>query len=119
MSWLDRLKHSSSSEAAASKKGGFVGLVAYPPGASPETERPESAPKGSSVGFVAYPADEYLAKPPTGPAPATTTAQAWRQADAAYLRHHFTCTTCCAAGHGRADRCTTGADLWATYETCP
>ena len=50
------------------------------------------------------------------PAPATTTPPDWRQADAAYLRHHFTCPSCCAAGHGRGDRCTTGADLWASYE---
>lgn len=39
----------------------------------------------------------------------------WRQADADYLRHHFTCPSCCAAGHGRGQRCATGAALWATY----
>lgn len=52
------------------------------------------------------------------PAPATTAAAVtdWRQADAAYLRHHFTCPACCAAGHGRGDRCATGSQLWATYE---
>lgn len=40
----------------------------------------------------------------------------WRPLAAAYYRHHFTCKTCTAAGHGRGDRCTTGADLWASYE---
>ncbi len=51
-------------------------------------------------------------------APATTAAVVtdWRQADAAYLRHHFTCPSCCAAGQGRGDRCPAGADLWAAYE---
>jgi len=48
-----------------------------------------------------------------------TTAEAlpdWRQADADYLRHHFACLTCCAAGHGRGERCATGSGLWTTYE---
>lgn len=49
-------------------------------------------------------------------APAPAPAPDWRQADGAYLTHHFTCPSCCAAGHGRGDRCTTGAELWATYE---
>lgn len=40
----------------------------------------------------------------------------WRPLAADYYRHHFTCPSCCAAGHGRGDRCTTGADLWASYE---
>ena len=40
----------------------------------------------------------------------------WRPLAAAYYRHHFTCQTCTAAGHGRGNRCTAGADLWATYE---
>lgn len=40
----------------------------------------------------------------------------WRPLAAAYYRHHFTCPACCAAGHGRGDRCTAGADLWASYE---
>lgn len=58
------------------------------------------------------------ANDPQAPAPAQriTTAPDWRQADAAYLRHHFTCPSCCAAGQGRGDRCTAGADLWASYE---
>lgn len=49
--------------------------------------------------------------------PATTVAAGidWRQADAEYLRHHFTCSRCCTAGHGRGDRCPAGADLWAAY----
>lgn len=54
--------------------------------------------------------------PAPAPAPATTPAPDWRQADAAYLRHHFTCPACCAAGHGRGDRCATGSPLWTTYE---
>ena len=50
------------------------------------------------------------------PAPASEALTDWRQADADYLRHHFTCPTCCAAGHWRGDRCTAGAALWATYQ---
>lgn len=49
------------------------------------------------------------------PAQAVTAAPDWRQADAEYLQHHFTCKSCCAAGHGRGDRCTTGAELWTAY----
>lgn len=33
-----------------------------------------------------------------------------------YLLHHWTCKTCCAAGQGRGDRCSPGADLWAAYD---
>lgn len=57
-----------------------------------------------------------VANDPQAPALATTPAPAWLQADAEYLQHHFTCKTCCAAGHGRGDRCKAGANLWATYE---
>jgi hypothetical protein len=64
--------------------------------------------------------DAPMPAPATTPAPASSTAAPaltdWRQADADYLRHHFTCPSCCAAGHGRGQRCATGADLWATYE---
>ena len=49
-------------------------------------------------------------------APAPAPAPDWRQADSSYMRHHFTCRTCCAAGHGHGTRCTAGADLWASYE---
>lgn len=57
--------------------------------------------------------------PETKPAPADSTAAPapdWRQADADYLRHHWQCPSCCAAGHGRGDRCATGAQLWAAYQ---
>lgn len=50
------------------------------------------------------------------PAPATAPAPDWRQADADYLRHHFACSSCCAAGQGRGQRCAAGAALWTTYE---
>lgn len=33
-----------------------------------------------------------------------------------YLLHHWGCKTCCAAGQGRGQRCTPGADLWAAYD---
>ncbi len=60
---------------------------------------------------------EFLAVEAANDAPAPApTPMDWRQADAAYLLHHFRCPSCCAAGHGRGDRCTTGADLWAIYE---
>lgn len=70
--------------------------------------------RASLVAFLAVEA----ANDPQAPAPVQriTTAPDWRQADATYLRHHFTCPSCCAAGQGRGDRCTTGADLWASYE---
>lgn len=39
-------------------------------------------------------------------------------ADKAYQSHHATCRTCHAAGArpGSAQRCPTGAQLWAAYE---
>ena len=40
----------------------------------------------------------------------------WRQADRAYLNHHFRCPTCISAGKGYGKRCPTGLDLWNAYE---
>lgn len=42
----------------------------------------------------------------------------WYGADKAYQLHHCSCGTCRAAGArpGAAQRCPTGAQLWATYE---
>ena len=40
----------------------------------------------------------------------------WRQADLAYLNHHFGCPTCISAGKGYGKRCPTGLDLWNGYE---
>lgn len=50
-----------------------------------------------------------------------TTPQAaldWNAADSAYLRHHFSCPTCCAAGMAAGDRarCTNGQALWDAYQ---
>lgn len=41
----------------------------------------------------------------------------WHAADAAYQLHHANCPTCRAAGAapGSVQRCTVGAQLWATY----
>ena len=33
-----------------------------------------------------------------------------------YHLHHFGCTTCCAAGQGRGDRCEIGMGLWTAYQ---
>ena len=33
-----------------------------------------------------------------------------------YHQHHFGCTSCCAAGQGRGDRCEIGMGLWAAYQ---
>lgn len=33
-----------------------------------------------------------------------------------YLLHHWGCKTCCAAGQGRGERCTDGAELWVAYD---
>ena len=33
-----------------------------------------------------------------------------------YHLHHFGCTSCCAAGQGRGDRCEIGMGLWAAYQ---
>lgn len=45
-------------------------------------------------------------------------AQSERQAllHTQYLLHHWGCKTCCAAGQGRGERCTAGADLWVAYD---
>ena len=34
----------------------------------------------------------------------------------AYHLHHFGCTSCCAAGQGRGDRCEIGMGLWTAYQ---
>ena len=34
----------------------------------------------------------------------------------AYHQHHFGCTSCCAAGQGRGDRCLIGMGLWTPYQ---
>ena len=34
----------------------------------------------------------------------------------AYHQHHFGCTSCCAAGQGRGDRCEIGMGLWTAYQ---
>lgn len=34
----------------------------------------------------------------------------------AYLMHHWRCSVCCAAGHGRGHRCEIGGSLWNDYQ---
>lgn len=43
----------------------------------------------------------------------------WNAADRAYLEHHFTCPTCCAAGASQAahPRCPAGQALWEVYQS--
>ena len=65
-----------------------------------------------------------LARPPA-PAPAKSEklkfmdwADGWRELDQAYLRHHWGCPQCKAAGRGAGYglRCGVGAALWRAYE---
>jgi hypothetical protein len=42
--------------------------------------------------------------------------QKFKEAHAAYLRHHWTCRPCCAAGKRRGARCKQGQMLWTLYE---
>jgi len=42
--------------------------------------------------------------------------QKFKEAHAAYLRHHWTCQLCCAAGKRRGTRCEQGQMLWTGYE---
>ena len=42
--------------------------------------------------------------------------QKFKEAHAAYLRHHWTCQPCCAVGKGRGTRCKQGQILWTGYE---
>lgn len=46
-----------------------------------------------------------------------TSAEHWKQADQAYIDHHFACPTCCAAGasSGKQSRCPKGLQLWKEY----
>jgi hypothetical protein len=62
---------------------------------------------------------EQAANDAQAPAPARdpyAIGASWRPLAAAYYRHHFTCPNCKAAGRGHGDRCTAGAELWASYE---
>lgn len=114
-----------------------AGFVPWCPGARTEKGTPKIDPLRGRNGvcalvpavpsiFVGVEVERMKSRPdqaandaPT-PAPANGTgAQAlidWRQADAAYLRHHWHCPSCCAAGQGRGPRCAAGAALWSTYE---
>ena len=48
--------------------------------------------------------------------PQTCLSDADRIRASAYHQHHFGCTSCCAAGQGRGDRCEIGMWLWTTYQ---
>lgn len=117
--WLARLKSEKPPATYATKttktppsdeNGVFVGFVASPPSCFQKIEGREQPAEALAANDAPAPA----------PAPADDTGAPalmdWRQADADYLRHHWQCPSCCAAGHGRGQRCATGADLWATYE---
>lgn len=120
--WLARLKTEQAPEACAPKapddadEGVFVAFVACPSGAIQKNEGTEthfrsfrSVPPG---GF-----SENRGSTEQRQDQAANDAQApdWRKADADYLRHHFACPTCCAAGRGNGKRCPAGAGLWAIY----
>ena len=42
-------------------------------------------------------------------------APSMREAHDAYLAHHWSCPTCCAAGQGYGHRCAEGSRLWSAY----
>jgi len=48
--------------------------------------------------------------------PRTCMSDADRISAGDYHQHHFGCTSCCAAGQGRGDRCEVGMGLWAAYQ---
>ena len=48
--------------------------------------------------------------------PHTCLSDADRIRAGAYHQHHFGCTSCCAAGQGRGDRCEIGMGLWTAYQ---
>ena len=48
--------------------------------------------------------------------PHTCMSDADRIRASAYHQHHFGCTSCCAAGQGRGDRCEIGMGLWMAYQ---
>ena len=48
--------------------------------------------------------------------PHTCMSDADRIRAGAYHQHHFGCTSCCAAGQGRGDRCEIGMGLWTAYQ---
>lgn len=60
---------------------------------------------------------------PCSPADATPEPADWHALDAEYLAHHFSCSTCIAAGRGNRYglRCVAGAALWRAYSRflCP
>ena len=51
--------------------------------------------------------------------PGTPCGNAWREADAAYQRHHWACPVCSSAGLGYGSRCAEGARLWVAYTAQP
>ena len=48
--------------------------------------------------------------------PHTCMSDADRISAGAYHQHHFGCTSCCAAGQGRGDRCEIGMGQWTAYQ---
>lgn len=83
--------------------------------AAPEGEMPAGTDRTGGTGVLVGVGRNGAESRPQRSAPYAIGAS-WRPLAAGYYRHHFTCQTCTAAGHGRGDRCTTGADLWASYE---
>jgi hypothetical protein len=48
--------------------------------------------------------------------PRTCMSDADRISAGDYHLYHFGCTSCCAAGQGRGDRCEVGMGLWTAYQ---
>jgi hypothetical protein len=87
-----------------------------PKQAAPEGETPDGTDGTGGTGVLAGVGKQSTESRPDQAANDPQALPDWRQADADYLRHHFACPACCAAGHGRGARCGTGSELWATYE---
>lgn len=89
------------------KKGSLRGFATATP-ATPATVSPNISPSVATVATVAVAsAPENAANEPTN----------WHSLDTAYLKHHFACRTCIAAGRGirHCLRCGVGAALWRAY----
>ena len=78
-------------------------------GPSDETEQDLTQHMISRLAGLAGPAIEKAK-------PHTCMSDADRIRAGAYHQHHFGCTSCCAAGQGRGDRCEIGMGLWTAYQ---
>jgi hypothetical protein len=77
---------------------------------TPDTPCFVDTPEIVQIGPLGEAINDSAPEPPADP-------NAWRELAAAYHLHHFTCSTCIAAGRGAVYglRCGVGAALWIAY----